>query len=114
MRHRWWAQASMAVAWVAAGCASEPLTDDQANEVLAGCCAEARGRVEIARDVESQNFRDRCGRCKRGNSKRECESAAAKVQEAVRRAYGDEPLPLSCTTLRSQLGQLGVTIPPTR
>ncbi len=103
-----------AVGLEATGCPSEPLTDDQANDIVQACCGEARGRIETVHDVESQRFRERCGACKRGNSKRECESAAGKVQSRVKEAYGDNPMPISCETMKSALEPLGVRIPSLR
>lgn len=113
MRAGWAAVWGLVVA-MGAGCKSEPLPDDRANDTLESCCSEARERVTSIKDVETDRFRESCGACKQGNSKRECASGAAKVQEAVRQAYGNEVLPVSCTTLKSSLAELGVDVPSMR
>ena len=46
-----------------------------------------------------------------GKSTADCEAAARRVQATVARAYASEVLPLECSTLRSQLAELGVSIP---
>jgi hypothetical protein len=108
------AKLGLGLAMGLAACMSEPLEDDRASGIVLACCAEARERVEIARDVESQQFRERCSGCQRGESKRSCARAASKVQEAVKRAYKEEPMPISCEAMRSGLADVGVEIPSLR
>ncbi|MBI5537294.1 MAG: hypothetical protein HY898_31520 [Deltaproteobacteria bacterium] len=106
-----------ALVWVAlaavllGGCNTEPIKDEKANVLLAACCEAARSRIELANDVETSKFRDRCGSCKVGKSKGDCEAAARRVMGAVTRAYSAEMLPAECSTLRAELGELGISIP---
>jgi len=105
------AAALLAIAASVAACDSEPIKDERISVVVAGCCDAARSRVELANDVETSKFRDRCGACRVGRSKGDCEAAARRVLGAVAKAYSSEVLPAECSTMRAQLGELGISIP---
>lgn len=92
-------------------CNTEPIKDEKANVLLSACCEAARSRIELANDMETSKFRDRCGSCKVGRSKGDCEAAARRVLGAVTHAYSAETLPAECSTLRAELGELGISIP---
>jgi hypothetical protein len=103
--------ALLGLAGTSLGCNTAPIKDERINRVLSACCEAARGRVELAADVETDKFRNRCGACRVGKQTGECEAAARRVQGAVSKAYASETWPMECSTLREQLGELGVSIP---
>lgn len=105
--------ASVALASMVAvvGCDGEPIKDERPNQILSACCDAARAQVEIVQDVETSKFRDRCGSCRVGKSKGDCQAAARRVFGAVSRAYASSILPGECSTLREQLGEYGISIP---
>jgi hypothetical protein len=105
------ALAALASVIASAGCDSEPIKDERPNRILSACCEASRERVELAQDVETSKYRDRCGSCRVGKSKGDCEAAARRVMVAVAKAYAADLLPSECSTMREQLGGFGITIP---
>jgi hypothetical protein len=97
-----------------AGCDDPSLGDDRANATLEACCSAVRDRTEGVRDVEADKFRSRCGACRQGATRRQCERGASLVVQSVKAAWGDSPVPLECQTLRESMSKFGVSVPAMR
>jgi len=89
------------------GC-SEPLKDDRAHDIMETCCAATRDQVTSVKDVESNRFREYCNMCRKGKSKGDCGHGARRVLLAVARTYSADVLPGECSTMHSQLKEMGI------
>lgn len=90
------------------GCNSDPIESDEPGNVVKQCCSEAESRIASVQDVATDDFRKRCDACRRGNAKNVCSASAAKVNDTVKHAYGEFSMPMSCTSMKSKLKELGI------
>lgn len=107
-RESWKLSALILLAAGGGGCNADPIEADGPSRALNQCCAEARQKVASVHDVASDDFRARCDACRRGESKRACAAAAAKVHATVQNAYGEFSMPVSCSRLMSALREEGI------
>jgi hypothetical protein len=98
----------VAVLSVATGCNSDPIESDEPGNVLKQCCSEAQERVTTVQDVATDDFRKRCDACRRGNARNVCAASASKVNDTVKAAYGEFSMPMSCTSMKTKLKELGI------
>ena len=105
---REWPWALLACVSTLVGCTSDPIEGDEASVIVKACCTEAQERVATVKDVATDDFRDRCNACRSGESKRSCASAASKLNDTVKHAYGEFSMPLSCSRMKTELAELGI------
>jgi len=104
-----WMVAALGCAWLASGC-DEPVQGDGPNQLLLNCCNEARDRVALAKDMETELFDRRCEACRQGKGQRACAQGAQKVHRTVQAAYRDQMLPVSCNALKGLLKKQGIAV----
>jgi hypothetical protein len=99
------------IGWMSmTACQSEPITDERVARIVGRCCDEVRARIESVEDRQTAKFRDHCNACRVGAGKRQCEAGASAVLYAAMGAYPNGLTPVECTTLRSSLAEVGVSI----
>ena len=92
------------------GCKSDPIESDVPSSIVTQCCAEAQERIATINDVATDDFRDRCNACRRGNSKQECAAAVVKLHGTIENAYGEFSMPMSCTRMKEALRDQGIDL----
>lgn len=98
----------LAMLGIATACNSDPIESDEPGNILKQCCAEAQERVTTVQDVATDDFRNRCDACRRGNAKNVCVASASKVNDTVKQAYGEFAMPMACSSMKTKLKELGI------